>query len=201
MGENDCSALVPISHDPNQIPSSLTKHPYHPLAMIIGHPLLRILAAFLIGLWSPLCCCQSEVLLGSHCPSQDAAINAPPSASPKTKSCCGSGDSCGKQDRSRAPAQSQEPSTDPLSPATEDSPTSCNSCPSCLTTAREGFARQSVETESASWISFSVPPATLWEPPSLHQLRHSDCKPSWPVEFHHLRANRSALRWHCALIV
>jgi hypothetical protein len=31
------------------------------------HPILRILAAIIIGLWSPMCCCQAADLLGSPC--------------------------------------------------------------------------------------------------------------------------------------
>lgn len=149
------------------------------------HPLLRILVALLIGLWSPLCCCQAMTLAGSICDFV-AAEQA------SSDSCC--------QNRESPPPGADDCSLDQ---GEVPAPTECSSCPSCQGTS--GGAGSNAESRLPS-VSHEFNSVATLASCRVFGLSKPDeaVKPSglswWRTPLH-LRANRDSLRWHCALVV
>lgn len=149
------------------------------------HPLLRILVALLIGLWSPLCCCQAMTLAGSTC--GDAV---PEVAS--SDSCC--------QDLASSSSDAGDCESGQWDvPA----PSDCSSCPSCQGTS--GGAGLKVDSRLPSVSHEFNLVATLANTYVLSLPKPDEAvKPSarswWRTPLH-LRANRVSQRWHCALVV
>lgn len=149
-------------------------------------PILRIIVALLIGVWSPLCCCQAMAFIGGACDGR-------PSPTASVESCCA--------DCSDVPARSTNENS-PLGDR-ESHPPDCPSCPSCQ--ALSGEAVLQVEAKSPTLDNEWTAIATIAllgqiDPPHADEpmdLRH----PSWWHGPPFLRANREALRWHCALIL
>jgi len=150
------------------------------------HPLLRILVALLIGVASPLCCCQAMAMAGGVCGERHEVAA-------KADSCCQgcSGDPSSDQEQD-APEQ-EDPHT----------PGKCPSCPSCQgTSAGTGVkAEARLPAFEPQWDALStLALAALWElPPTALQFK--TVLPGWSHDPPFLRANRDALRWHCALLV
>jgi hypothetical protein len=160
------------------------------LKSVMRHPLLRILVALLIGVVTPLCCCQAALLVGSACDGQHLVAA-------EIDSCCGG---CSTETASR-PA-SDRPQDDP----NEDQPPSpgeCPSCPSCQgTTGGTGAKAESrlpaFEQQWDALATFAL--AVLWTFPTP-DAKVLPISPGWALDPPHLKANREALRWHCALVV
>lgn len=152
------------------------------------HPLLRILIALLIGLWSPVCCCQAMALAGSSC--GDASV---PEIQPD--SCC---QGCKSEPRSSEPGSSH----DELPADHERShPGDCPSCPSCQGTAGGASLRADARLASSqpdgnaiATMTFAVTIAPRW--PDEASITSSLSRWGRPP---FARANREAQRWHCAL--
>lgn len=152
------------------------------------HPFLRILAALLIGLSWPACCCRASAMLGGVCGGTHETA-AQPDDEGCSDSCCGH-----KADDTPTDVPSQQPHS-------PDAP--CPSCPSCLGVVTSvGVPSQAkadldvglsllnvavcVPSDSLSCCSSSVTPLTT---------------DGWTGPRPFLRSNRAAQRWHCALIV
>jgi hypothetical protein len=168
------------------------------------HPLLRILVALLIGVVTPLCCCQAAALAGGACAGKHVAAA-------ESDSCCGGrvGETrtdegpaeqpCQDQPRDDSQDQSQDrPDHDQPSP-----PGKCPSCPSCQgTSAGTGISAEArlpaFEQQWNALATFAL--AVLWtmEAPEALVAPHP---PGWAHYPPHLKANRDAQRWHCALLV
>lgn len=150
------------------------------------HPLLRILVALLIGVITPLCCCQAMAMAGSVCGGPHEAVAAP-------DSCC---HGCSEDS---APADEQSTPTDDDAPA----PGKCPSCPSCQGTSAGTGAKVEARLPAfeQQWDAIStLALAALWElPPRVLRIR--PVPPGWTHAPPYLKANREALRWHCALLV
>ncbi|MBL0870618.1 MAG: hypothetical protein IBJ18_08590 [Phycisphaerales bacterium] len=150
------------------------------------HPLLRILVALLIGVIAPLCCCQVMGLTGSVCGGRHEVATA-------SESCC--------QGCSGDPVSSDEQQTP--SDGNEHAPRKCPSCPSCqgtaVGTAVKFEARVQVLDQQLHALA-TIALAVLWELPTL-DARAAPSLPGWASDPPFLKANREALRWHCALLV
>ncbi len=150
------------------------------------HPLLRILVALLIGVVSPLCCCRAMAVVGTPCGGAHVAAV-------ESESCCGGcvGDPASEQGR-EAPTDERP-----------HAPGECPSCPSCDGVA--GGAAAKVESKlpafepQPEWLA-AVTVAVLWNLPPL-DLTSAVRSPGWASDPPFLKANREALRWHCALLV
>lgn len=150
------------------------------------HPLLRILVALLIGVVTPLCCCQATAIVGSGC-------GEPHTAAIKPNSCCNgcADDPASKQHRD-APTDNEPPA-----------PGKCPSCPSCDGTP----AGTAINVEARlpafehDWdVIATLALAVLWDLPSL-ETRVTASPPGWASDPPFLKANREAQRWYCALVV
>ena len=147
------------------------------------HPLIRILVALLIGVCTPLCCCQAMALARTACES---------TLDPQEKSaaCC---QSCHAQ-----PSSNEES-------APEDHegslPRDCPSCPSCQGASDEAalkveakFSTLDQELNAIATIAFLVlSDLPMPDPAMIAGL------PSWRGDRLFIKANREALRWFCAL--
>jgi hypothetical protein len=150
------------------------------------HPLLRILIALLIGVVTPVCCCQAMALAGSICDGRHSALT-------KSDSCCHecSGDP--------APDQPQDAPTDD-DPGV---PGECPSCPSCQGTAggTGAKAEANLPVFEKFWNALAtIAVAVLWNLLPLEAVT-APAPPGWAADPPFLKANREALRWHCALLV
>jgi hypothetical protein len=150
------------------------------------HPLLRILVALLIGVVTPLCCCQAMALAGSICDGRHSAVS--------------NGDSCCHEcPRDPAPDQQQDAPTNDHS----EPPGECPSCPSCQGTAggtgAKAEASLPVFEELSNGLS-TIALAVLWSLPPL-EVHDAPAPPGWAADPPFVKANREALRWHCALLI
>ncbi|MGD9688403.1 MAG: hypothetical protein AB7K52_04455 [Phycisphaerales bacterium] len=150
------------------------------------HPVLRILVALFIGVVSPLCCCQVMELTGSAC-------GGTHEVTAKSESCCSG---C-----SSDPA----PIHDQQAPADDDehSPGKCPSCPSCQGTsvgAGVKFESKTPVLNHQLHALATLALAVVWNPP-LPAAQAVPSLPAWAFDPPYLKANREALRWHCALLV
>lgn len=149
------------------------------------YPPLRILLALLIGVWSPLCCCQAKALAGIACSPSLAAEAA-------TDSCC---HECNDES---VPSDDDWPDEHGGSP-----PGDCHSCPSCRgISVGAGLQTESkLSMDEQGWNAL----ATLALPVLHGHPRPDDAivasRPSWWESPPHVRANRDVQRWHCALIL
>ncbi|HMN95710.1 MAG TPA: hypothetical protein PKC43_03460 [Phycisphaerales bacterium] len=147
--------------------------------------LVRIILALLVGVWSPLCCCQAMALVGRAC--ERGALRGAEAAG-----CCSR---CAADDG--VPASQDDAA--PTRPA-DQLPGGCDSCPACL-----GAIGIAVKLESLTMIpdAGSDERASVDPRPSPRQrIRRDDAGSlSGPRPSQSLRANRPALRWHCTLIV
>jgi hypothetical protein len=152
---------------------------------IMRHPLLRILVALLIGVVTPLCCCQAMAIVGSGCGLGHAAASV-------SDACCGGCKDGSESGEGDAPV---EPST--------PHPSDCPSCPSCQGTASgPGLkADATLPTIEQAWNAIATCAlAVVLDLPEADDAAHHG-RPSWWRDPPCIRANREALRWHCALIV
>ncbi len=149
---------------------------------------LNPLLALVIALWAPMCCCQAALLAGAPIPTPCHASSGDDHAAETDADHC-----CCDADASDAATES-----DPVAPH-DGLP--CDSCPTCfgkpaLGTTLDGGVRIDTDALAATLVVFIVagldgtlsPPATVIGP-----------REHGPP--HHTRANRAALRWHCALNV
>ncbi|MBX3404425.1 MAG: hypothetical protein KF699_13520 [Phycisphaeraceae bacterium] len=147
------------------------------------HPLLHTLVALLIGVVTPLCCCEAMAFAGSVFGGQHGPA-------PETTSCgheC-PGDSASDQQQ-EVPSDDQQPS-----------PGECPSCPSCQgTSGGTGVkAEANLPVFEKVWNALATTAvAVLWNLPPLA----AQSMPGWASDPPFLRANREALRWHCTLLV
>lgn len=149
------------------------------------HPLLRILVALLIGVVTPLCCCQAMALAGSICDGRHAETTS-------SASCCHEcpGDP--------GPDQQQDSPTDDDS----DTPGDCRSCPSCQGASGGAGAKAEVNLPAIEKVLDTletIAVAVLWSLPPL-ESQDASAPPGWAAAPPFLKANREALRWHCALL-
>lgn len=161
------------------------------------HPLLRILVALIVGLWSPMCCCQAAMFIGGACPSCPRPETPAPEPEPE---CC-----CCKHAPTPAPGSScgDSPTQADSSPHQPDSKHPCNSCPAC-----KGSAATTASASAA--ISFHLP-ALQFDLFATLLLANFDCpvfspqldRPTaqWSPRGCIPRESRDVLRRHCALIV
>jgi hypothetical protein len=157
---------------------------------IMRHPLLRILVALLIGVVTPLCCCQAALLVGSACDGKHLVAV-------EMDSCCGG---CSTETASH---RASDPQPDDSNEEPPLSPDECPSCPSCQgTSGGTGVKAESrlpaFEQQWDALATFSL--AVLWTIPTP-DARVVPLSPGWALGPPHLKANRDALRWHCALVV
>ncbi len=149
------------------------------------HPLLRILVALLIGVVTPLCCCQAMALAGSLCNGRQAAAT-------ELGSCCHECPLDPASDQRQTPTDDQPPL-----------PGECPSCPSCQGTSGGTGAKSeaSLPAFEQQWhASAMVAIAVVWNF-SNPGPEATPSQPRWTADPPHLKANREALRWHCALLV
>lgn len=149
------------------------------------HPLLRILFALLIGAWLPLCCCQATALARTAC----GGLHTP---QVQANSCC---QGCDEEPRHGEDYATGEHES--------SLPGDCVSCPASQGTS--GGAGLTVEaklpTLEQKWnATASIALAVLFD------LRQPDeatgpGHPLWWDDVASIKANRDALRWHCALII
>jgi len=150
------------------------------------HPLLRILVALLIGVATPVCCCQAMALAGGVCDGRFGAAA-------ESASCC---HQCPDSPLSD---QEQEAPTDEVPP----SPSDCPSCPSCQgTSGGTGVkAEANLPVFEKVWNALAtIAVAVLWSLLPL-DAQNTPAPPGWAADPPFLKANREALRWHCALLV
>lgn len=154
------------------------------------HPLLRILVAFVIGVWSPLCCCQAMALAGTACDGGHAAVSEP-------DSCCGG---ClidpTSDHEQQAPTEDQDDDQG-------SAPGECPSCPSCEGNPSGTGVNAEVKLPAfeQQWDALTtLAVAVLWNLPPL-DAQAAPAPPGWANAPPFLKANREALRWHCALQV
>lgn len=165
------------------------------------HPAFRIFIALFMAIWSPICCCQAAFFMGAGC-GTEIASNEVISGMVSETSCCSR---CGhQQEPSESDATSQSSDQGPADRQSDCPDERCPSCPTC-----QGFAGGTGST--ASLLLKLVQPqldvfATLHLASLLTGIqslpdtstkpftcsRHEPAQP---------RAGRSALRWHCALVV
>ncbi len=154
------------------------------------HPLLRILVALLIGVVTPLCCCQAALLVDSACDGNHLVAA-------ETDPCCGG---CSTETASR---QASDPQRDHSNEEQPLSPDECPSCPSCQgTSGGTGVKAESrlpaFEQQWDALATFAL--AVLWTIPNP-DAKVLPLSPGWALGPPYLKANREALRWHCALVV
>jgi hypothetical protein len=150
------------------------------------HPLLRILVALIIGVVTPVCCCQAMALAGSICDGRHAVVT-------KADSCCHEcPDGRASDHRQEAPSDEQPPL-----------PGDCPSCPSCEGTSGGTGAKAEVNLPvfEKVWNALAtIAVVVLWSLPPL-EAQVAPAPPGWAADPPFLKANREALRWHCALLV
>lgn len=161
----------------------------------VRHPLLRMLVALLIGVVTPLCCCQAVAVAGGACSGGHVAAV-------ESDSGCGGCVGGARADKRSA----EEPCPDQPRDDPQDRPShpgKCPSCPSCQgTSAGTGVNAEArlpaFEQQWNALATFAL--AVLWtiEAP---ETALAPRPPGWAKGPPHLKANRDAQRWHCALLV
>lgn len=154
----------------------------------VRHPLLRMLLALIIGLWSPMCCCRAMAMTGMAC-----------GGSGETESAAVDG--CCDESPDRSPA-GEEPGSCP--DRSEPAPLGCPSCPACngapgvsSGAGIKGEAR--LEAAGQEWTPQAcVVWATLGREAGW-LVSAGPARPPWRGVMPHVKANRDAQRWHCAL--
>jgi hypothetical protein len=153
------------------------------LAAPMRHPLLRILAALLIGVWSPLCCCQASAWMGRSCSDRGHAR----AWGDESCGCCTDEAPSDDEPDCRFPEDGTRPG--------------CPACPACQgSVGASGLIPSSKAQQYHMGIEAIPMPAHRSSATSLPW----DDKLSILTPGHssaHIRANRAALRWHCALNV
>lgn len=156
------------------------------------HPVIRILVALLMAVWMPLCCCQAALLVGVACNVEqplDVATAQPDS----------SGDECCHRCQVAEPTDLQN-SPDSTPPS---STTPCKSCDLCKRAIGSGLDSTTKLTR-AEQADATVPTITFVSALPDTFVQHAASSSSLDPRYSappHVRANRSALRWHCALMV
>lgn len=151
------------------------------------NPLLHILVALLVGVVAPLCCCQAMAVAGVVCEGQHAA--AIEAVTIEADSCC--------EEHPGDPRSGQETDDQPPSPE------KCLTCPSCQGTSGGTSMKAEVNLLSSeqAWNALAtIALAVMWDLPPL-EAGAAEAPPGWTDTPPFLRANREALRWHCALLV
>lgn len=149
------------------------------------HPLLHILLALFIGVWSPLCCCQASALAGTVCGGTHFKA-------PEQDSCCSN---CADESQS---SEHNAPTNDNRS-----LPRECPSCPSCQGLASGVMLRAEAKLPTFEQELNFVATIVLSTITSLPRLENSII-PShalWWASPPHIKANREIQRWHCALTI
>lgn len=150
------------------------------------HPLLRILVALLIGVVTPVCCCQAMAFAGSLCAGRNASVA-------KAGSCCHECPGDPTSDQQQNAPGNDHPGL----------PGECPSCPSCQGTSGGTGAKveASLPVFEKVWNALAtIAFALLWNLPPL-EAQAAIAPPVWAGDPPFLKANREALRWHCALLV
>ncbi len=154
------------------------------------HPLLRILVALLIGVITPLCCCQAAAIAGGACDRSPAATQA-------LDSCCGG---CPADPASnRTPDKSEdEPGNDQ-----QPNPSNCKSCPSCQGTSggTGNIAEARLPVLKLEWNTLATLAIAISWATDAPEPKPARRPPGWADSAPYLKANRDAQRWHCALLV
>lgn len=168
------------------------------MSCLMRHPMLRILVALLIGVWSPLCCCQASVLAGTACGTMHRAEPVVQSLAQNAISAC-----CHRCDGTLLPEEGGSTSDGSGSVPTGDPPGSCPSCPTCQGLSNSvglqidaKFPSLDQQWNALATLALAVL-FRLAEPEDAIIAR----MPPWWGSPPHIKANREALRWHCALVV
>ena len=109
----------------------------------------------------------------------------------------GSASCCHQCPGDPAPDQNQDSPTDNDS----DTPGDCRSCASCQGTSGGSGAKAQVNLPAIEKVLNALATntvAVLWGLPPL-EAREAPTPPGWVADPPFLKANREALRWHCAL--
>jgi len=152
------------------------------------HPLMRILVALLVGVWAPICCCRATTFLNTSC--RETVAHATVSE----ESCCSRG--C------RTSTPEATPDHDPLHDGRLP-PGGCKTCPSCVgssgasgvLTGKDGPSKATAMNEVPAMLPAPIVVVRRGMPVAPPNTRN------WSGDQGCQRANRSALRWHCALNV
>jgi hypothetical protein len=154
----------------------------------VRHPLLRVLLALIFGLWSPMCCCRAMAMAGMPCggagETESAAV-----------------DGCCDESSDRSPA-GEEPGSCPGDSAPGHD--GCPSCPSCQgapgVSAGAGIKIDAgLEAAVQEW---TPQPCVVWallRREAGWLVSAGPARPPWRGVMPHVKANRDAQRWHCAL--
>lgn len=171
---------------------------------IMRHPLLRILVALLIGVVTPLCCCQAAALAGGACSGGHVSTAV-------SDSCCGGCDSGAGSDERPAEQPCSDQSQDDQQDQSQDQPCQdqpshpgkCPSCPSCQgTSSGTGVnAEARLPAFEQQWNALATFTLTVLWTIDAPETNLASRPPGWAKSPPHLKANRDAQRWHCALLV
>lgn len=170
------------------------------------HPLLRILIALLVGMASPLCCCQAALFTGDTCGPSPVVVVFTPEAAPTPAApsrCCSSAKCHDEQPPATSPTNSDTDNHN--SPAHTHNPSQpCDTCPTCYSTIKQA----SIDNLSSSTLNAFAKQYLCSDAafPTLVELLRLELHAKQPQAYSqsddaHIRPNRAALRWHCALIV
>lgn len=149
------------------------------------HPLLRILVAVLLAAWSPLCCCQAAAWAGSACGGPDRVEII--------------SDACCDVDHGAAAARTPMVLMDQHR-LPDGEPGGCSTCGTCQDAPALGVESKlpSLERE---WNADGVPAACATPAWTMAERAVAPVLPAMADGPPHVRANRAAQRWHCALMV
>ena len=161
-------------------------------------PFLRIVLALVIGLWSPLCCCQAAMVAGAltGTPGDCTGSNKKTAASPIKVGCC---DHCGDEPSNPGSSDHSSSTNHDRSPG-DRSP--CNDCPGCQGTL--GLSRLDKADTAMQALALAMAVLVIVVPVDLPLTLPTVTLPFWPRLPDHLplyAGGRSLLRWHCALVV
>lgn len=156
------------------------------ISAAMRHPLLRALIAVTLGLWSTICCCQAQAIVGQACHA------GPPAEAP---SCCSG---CHDEPESTDDEGGERGGGDGRDERREHSP-GCPSCQNQQATAGSRFDHGPHDREHAQpalpVLAFAAEPRAIAAPVDSLRPRGLSTAAANP------RANRVTLRWHCALVV
>lgn len=137
-----------------------------------------------------MCCCQAALLAGAPIPTPCHTSSGDDYAA----------ETDADADHCCCDADASDAATESDAPATHDG-LPCDSCPTCfgkpaLGTTLDGGVRIDADAFAATLVVFIVAGFDGMLPPPATVIGPREHGPP-----HHTRANRAALRWHCALNV
>ncbi len=157
--------------------------------------MFKLLLALLVGIVSPLCCCEATALAGTSCAVVGVATSDTRS---DEASCCG-----GCRDRaSDAAALAPHQVASKAAPRDPTHPGTCPTCPKCKGVQSIALDHgPKLPALDNTWTTLAtITIAAILD--SSHSMNSIGSRPpSWRADPPSVKANRDALRWHCALIV